>query len=309
MKDKSPYIGVIVLTIVMMLLIGTIAMQPGKQRLLLATTTSTQDSGLLDHILPNFESKFNCIVDVIAVGSGQAIQLGKNGDADVLLVHSPASEKQFVKDGYSTSRTLVCYNQFIIIGPSADPAGITQAANATDAFMRIYQNGTDRKAVFVSRGDASGTDTKEKTIWIKAKLNVVTFSNTWYLSTGQGMGAVLDITEQQIDKGYTLSDQATYYTRKATGIIPHLEILNQGDPFLYNQYSVIPVNPAKWPNVNATLAMDFVNWITSPDIQSMIADYTVGGQKLFIPNAGPGSIAENHLMVSHHRAAVAIRID
>ncbi|MDD1765859.1 MAG: substrate-binding domain-containing protein [Methanomassiliicoccales archaeon] len=309
MKNKSPLVGIIALAIVMVLLIGAVAVHPAKQRLILATTTSTQDSGLLDHILPNFESKYDCIVDVIAVGSGQAMQIGKTGDADVLLVHSPASEKQFVKDGYGTSRTLVCYNQYVVIGPEADPAGVSQANNVTDAFNRIYQNGTEGKATFVSRGDLSGTDTKEKSIWVKAKLNVTTFSNSWYLSTGQGMGAVLDITEQQIDKGYTLSDQATYYTRKATGIIPHLEIVYQGDPFLYNQYSVIPVNPALWPNINATLAMDFVNWITSPEIQNMIADYTVGGRELFVPNAGPGSIAENQFIVSHYRAAATIRIE
>jgi tungstate transport system substrate-binding protein len=307
MKDKSPLVGIIVLGIVMVLLLGTVAVHPAKQRLMLATTTSTQDSGLLDYILPNFESKYDCIVDVIAVGSGQALQLGKDGNADVLLVHSPASEKQFVKDGYGTSKTLVCYNQFIVVGPAADPAGVSQAKNATDAFIRIYQNGTEGKAIFVSRGDLSGTDTKEKSIWVKAKLNVTTFSNSWYLSAGQGMGAVLDITEQQTDKGYTLSDQATYYTRKATGIIPHLEIVYQGDTFLFNQYSVIPVNPAKWPNINATLAMDFVNWITSPDIQSMIANYTVGGYKLFIPNTGPGSIAETQIVSSQFQAVMAIR--
>jgi tungstate transport system substrate-binding protein len=309
MKDKSPFVGVIVLAIVMALLIGSIAVQPGKQRLMLATTTSTQDSGLLDYILPDFESKYDCIVDVIAVGSGQAMELGKNGDADVLLVHSPASEKQFVKDGYGTSRTLVAYNQFVIVGPETDPAGVTQATNATDAFKRIYENGTEGTAIFVSRGDNSGTHSKEKSIWTKTGLNMSTFSNSWYLSAGQGMGAVLDITEQQTDKGYTLSDEATYYTRKETGIIPHLEILNQGDPLLYNQYSVIPVNPDRWPNVNYTLAMDFVNWITSPEIQDMIGDFTDAfGHKLFVPNAGPGVVSEMQLISSQLKAMIAVRI-
>jgi len=310
MKDKSPLVGIIVLAIVMILLMGSVAIQPGRQRLTLATTTSAYDSGLLEKILPNFESKYDCIVDVIAVGSGQTMEIGKNGDADVLLVHSPASEKQFVKDGYGTSRTLVAYNQFVIVGPESDPAGVSQAVNATDAFKRIYQNGTEGNAIFVSRGDLSGTHTKEKSIWVKAGLNVSTFSNTWYLSTGQGMGAVLDITEQQTNKGYTLSDEATYYTRRETGIIPHLEILNQGDPLLYNQYSVIPVNPDRWPSVNATLATDFVNWITSPEIQNMIGNFTDAyGHKLFVPNAGPGSVAETHTLSSQFQAVIAIRTD
>ena len=310
MKDKSPLVGVIVLAIVMILLIGSLAIPTSKQRLVLATTTSTQDSGLLDEILPDFESKYDCIVDVIAVGSGQAMEIGQNGDADVLLVHSPASEKQFVKDGYGTSRTLVAYNQFVIVGPTSDPAGITQAVNATDAFIRIYQNGTEGDAVFVSRGDLSGTHTKEKSVWVKAGLNISTFSDTWYFSTGQGMGAVLDITEQQTDKGYTLSDEATFYTRRETGIIPHLEILYQGDTLLFNQYSVIPVNPDRWPNVNATLATDFVNWLTSPDTQSMIGNFTDAfGHRLFVPNAGPGSAAETHRLSSQLQAAIAIRTD
>ncbi|MDD1767442.1 MAG: substrate-binding domain-containing protein, partial [Methanomassiliicoccales archaeon] len=234
--------------------------------------------------------------------------IGKRGDADVLLVHSPASEKKFVADGYGTARTLVCYNQFIVVGPTADPAGVLQAANATDAFQRIYQNGTEGDAVFVSRGDLSGTHTKEKSIWVAAGLNVSTFSDSWYLSTGQGMGAVLDIAEQQTDKGYTLSDEATYYTRKETGIIPNLGIVFSGDPLLFNQYSVIPVNPELWPEINATLAADFVEWITSSEIQSMIGNYTDAyGHKLFVPNAGPGSTAEIYRMTSQLRVAAAVK--
>ncbi len=307
MKNKVLITGVVVVVIAVILVIAAFAFLP-KQRLMLATTTSTQDSGLLDYILPEFEKKYNCIVDVVAVGSGQAMEIGKRGDADVLLVHSPASEKQFVKDGYGTARTLVCYNQFIVVGPTADPAGLSQAVNATDAFKRIYQNGTAGDAIFVSRGDLSGTDTKEKAIWKAAGLNVSTFSNTWYLSTGQGMGAVLDVTEQQTDKGYTLSDEATFYTRKETGIIPHLEIVFHGDPLLFNQYSVIPVNPELWPNINATLATNFVDWITSSEIQDMIGNFTDAyGHKLFVPNTGPGSSADVCRLTSQLQASVAVR--
>ncbi|MBM4237742.1 MAG: hypothetical protein FJ151_04575, partial [Euryarchaeota archaeon] len=149
-------VGIVVIVVALMLIVAIPMILP-KQRLVLATTTSTQDSGLLDYIPPDFERKYNCIVDVIAVGSGQAMELGKNGDADVLLVHSPASEIKFVQDGYGTSRTLVCYNQFVIVGASNDPAGLSLANNATNAFTRIYENGTLGEVVFVSRGDNSGT--------------------------------------------------------------------------------------------------------------------------------------------------------
>ncbi len=286
-----------------------------KQRLVLATTTSTQDSGLLDFILPDFERKHNCIVDVIAVGSGQAMELGKNGDADVLMVHSPASEKQFVQDGYGTSRTLVCYNQFVIVGAPSDPAGLSETHNATDAFTRICENGTLGNVVFVSRGDGSGTHTKEKALWAKAGLDVSTFSSDWYISAGQGMGAVLDITEQQMDadqqsNGYTIADEATYYTRKETGIIPNLDIVFSGDPLLFNQYSVIPVDPERWPHVNHTLASDFVEWITSEDIQEMIGNYTDAyGHKLFVPNAGPGVSLSMERQAAYVKNDVVARLE
>lgn len=289
MKNKSSLVGIAVLAIVMVLLIAAAAMAASKPRLVLATTTSTQDSGLLDCILPDFEKKYNCIVDVIAVGSGQAMELGKNGDADVLLVHSPAAEKAFVTDGYGTARTLVMYNQFVIIGPEDDPAGVGQAANATEAFTKIYQNGAEGLTVFVSRGDNSGTHVKELGIWAKAGLDVTTFGE-WYLDAGQGMGAVLDIAQEEM--GYTLSDEATFYTREATGIIPDLDIVFAGDPLLFNQYSVIPVDPDRWPNVKFDLASDFVSWIISEETQALITGYKDPfGHSLFVPNPGPGALA------------------
>jgi tungstate transport system substrate-binding protein len=261
-----------------------------KKTLRLATTTSTDDSGLLDYILPVFEKKFNCKVDVIAVGSGQALELGKRGDVDVLLVHSPASETQFVADGFGESRTLVMYNNFVIVGPTADPAGTSTSNNATVAFMKIHDNGTAGQVTFLSRADNSGTNTKELAIWKKAGYNVSTFSTSWYFKTGQAMGALLDMTEQK-SAGYTLSDDATYYQRMSEDLIPHLNITYAGDSTLFNQYSVIPVNSTKWPHVNHTLALSFNDWLISLDGQDLIASYVKYGHQLFFPNAPAHSAA------------------
>jgi tungstate transport system substrate-binding protein len=244
------------------------------QRLILATTTSTQDSGLLEYILPDFKKKYNATVDVIAVGTGQAIQLGTRGDADVLLVHARAQEDAFVKAGDGTARYDVMYNDFVIVGPTADPAGIKGLARATDAFKQI----ADKQAPFVSRGDDSGTYTKEMSIWATLK---ITPKGDWYVSAGQGMGAVLTMASEQ--GAYTLSDRATYAARKAKGLA--LDILVEGDKILFNPYGVIPVNPAKHPQVNAKLAETFVNWLISLETQELIASYQIGGQQLFTPDS------------------------
>lgn len=264
------------------------------QVLRLATTTSTYDSGLLGYILPDFESKFNAQVDVIAVGSGQALELGKRGDVDVLLVHSPSAEIQFVKDGYGESRTLVMYNNFVIVGPKADPASTSLAQNTTDAFKRIHDNGTAGTVEFLSRADASGTYTKELAIWKAAGLNTSQFSDSWYLKTGQGMGTLLDMCEQK-DDGYTLSDDATYYQRMSENLIPDLNITFQGDTALFNQYSVIPINATKWPHVNHTLAVGFKDWITSQHGQDLVASYVKYGHQLFFPNTPTYSIGVSGL--------------
>lgn len=256
-----------------------------KKTLRMATTTSTYDSGLLDYILPAFEEKYNCQVDVIAVGSGQALEMGKNGDVDVLLVHSPASEIKFVNDGYGESRTLVMYNNFVIVGPTSDPAGTNSSRNTTQAFTKIHDNGTAGTVDFVSRGDSSGTHTKELSLWTSAGFNASTFSTSWYLSARQGMGAVLDMCEQE--DAYTLSDDATYYQRVSENLIPHLNITYQGDPGLFNQYSVIPVNSTKWTHINHTLAISFKDWLVSHEGQDLIASYEKYGRQLFFPNA-PG---------------------
>jgi tungstate transport system substrate-binding protein len=248
----------------------------GPSRLILATTTSTYDSGLLDYILPDFEEKYNTSVDVIAVGTGQALEMGAAGDADVLLVHARAREEAFVEAGDGTERYDVMYNDFVIIGPPEDPAGIQGMESAADAFATI----ADQGATFISRGDDSGTNTKEKAIWAEAGIEP---SGDWYEAAGQGMGAVITLAEEQ--QAYTLSDRATYLARKAEGLT--LEVLVEGDPILFNPYGVIPVNPETHPGVNYELAQQFVDWITAVDTQELIASYERNGTELFYPDSAP----------------------
>ena len=250
----------------------------GGGELLLATTTSTQDSGLLDAILPDFEAKTGIKVNVVAVGTGQALELGANGDADVLLVHARDREDQFVADGNAPARYDVMYNDFVIVGPTDDPAGIKGMTSATDAFSKIA--GT--QSLFVSRGDDSGTNTKELAIWQAAGIEP---QGDWYESAGQGMGAVLTLAAEQ--QAYTLSDRATYLARKGEGL--DLDILVEGDPDLFNPYGVLPVSPTKYPDINYEGAMTFVRWITSPETQQLIAAYGKEqyGQALFFPSATP----------------------
>ncbi|MCL4250887.1 MAG: substrate-binding domain-containing protein [Anaerolineae bacterium] len=245
-----------------------------SNRLILATTTSTEDSGLLDSILPNFESTYNATVDVIAVGTGQALELGANGDADVVLVHARAREDAFVADGNGTQRYDVMYNDFVIVGPAEDPAGISGMTSAAEAFQTIAR----AEATFISRGDDSGTHTKERQIWDAAG---VTPEGDWYVSAGQGMGEVLTMAEEQ--PGYTLSDRATYLARQEAGLT--LEILVEGDQSLFNPYGVIPVNPEVHPNVNAALAQTFVDWLTSVETQALIASFEINGRQLFFPDS------------------------
>jgi tungstate transport system substrate-binding protein len=283
---------VVAVTVVAILAVSAAAafvlMKEEPEKLRMATTTSTQDSGLLDDILPTFESKYNCRVDVIAVGSGQALEMGKRGDVDVLLVHSPSAEQTFVSGGYGTNRTEIMYNWFVIVGPDSDPAGTKNATSAKDAFQRIHDNGTAGQAVFVSRADGSGTHTKELGIWSSLGYNnatVAAFGTSWYKQAGQGMGAVLDMCEDL--NAYTLSDDATYYSRVDVALIPHLNITKQGDSALKNQYSVILVNSTMWPHMNKALAKDFLDWMSSKAGQDVIKSYVKYGHQLFVPNA-PG---------------------
>ena len=288
---KKTTMIVVSIAVVAVIIVSTLAivfLTPQKQHLRMATTTSTQDSGLLDYILPIYENKSNCIVEVIAVGSGQAMEMGKRGDVDVLMVHSPAAEIDFVNSGYGTNRTQLMYNWFVIVGPKDDPASTRNATNASDTFNRIIDNGTAGNATFVSRSDNSGTYSKELTIWSKLgynKTEVLAFNTSWYKQAGQGMGAVLDMCEDM--EAYTLSDDATYYSRVEAGIIPSLNITKAGDSTLKNQYSMILVNSTMWPHINKTAAMDFFSWILSNDGQDAIKSYERYGQQLFTPNA-PG---------------------
>jgi tungstate transport system substrate-binding protein len=258
---------------------------PQTQTLRLATTTSTQDSGLLDAILPDFEAKYNAKVDVIAVGTGQALELGRNGDADAELVHARSQEDKFVADGDAKERFDVMYNDFIIVGPPDDPAKIAGTASAKDAFKAIM----DAQATFASRGDKSGTNTKELSIW--ASLNItLTTDMKWYNALGQGMGETLTFANEQ--KAYTLSDRGTYLAQKDN--LPDLVILMGGqtlaenkDKSLLNPYGVMAVNPDKHPGVNFDLATKFVEWITSVETQQIISDFGKDkfGQSLFYPSS------------------------
>jgi tungstate transport system substrate-binding protein len=305
---KATMMGISI-AVVAVIVVSTVAFvffaTPPVQHLKMATTTSTQDSGLLDYILPVFENKSNCKVEVIAVGSGQALEMGKRGDVDILMVHSPASEITFCKDGYGTNRTNFMYNWFVVVGPDADPAGTRNAKNASDAFKRIMDNGTSGNAIFISRADNSGTHSKELTIWSTLgynKTQVAAFNVSWYKQAGQGMGSVLDMCEDM--EAYTLSDDATYYSRVEQGIIPSLNITKAGDSALKNQYSIILVNSTMWTHINATIAEDFLEWIISDDGQDLIKSYTRYDHQLFTPNA-PGYTTSSLSIMCARNEAVA----
>jgi len=246
--------------------------------LILATTTSTQDSGLLDVLIPMFQDQTGYTVQTVAVGSGQAMEMGQQGNADVLLVHSPAAEEQFMDDGWGKDRELVMHNDFVIVGPTEDPAKI-KGLSSTDAFKAIAGAG----ATFAARADKSGTSTKELGIWKKAELDPATEKPAWYLESGQGMGSTLTIASEK--GAYTLTDRATYLANKDN---LQLEILSEGDPGLLNVYHVITVNPDKWPKVNKDGALAFMKFVTDPTTQAVIGKFGVDkfGQQLFIPDAG-----------------------
>jgi tungstate transport system substrate-binding protein len=250
---------------------------PTNPNLILATTTSTQDSGLLDVLIPMFEEQTGYTVQTVAVGSGQAMEMGQQGNADVLLVHSPSAEKQFMTDGWGKDRALVMHNDFIIVGPDDDPAKV-KGLSATDAFKAI----ATAQGTFVARADKSGTSTKELGIWKNAELDPVTEKPAWYIEAGQGMGATLTIASEK--NGYTLTDRATFLANKAN---LQLEILVEGDKSLLNVYHVITVNPDKWPKVNYDGATAFLKFMTESSTQDAIGQFGVDnyGQQLFIPDA------------------------
>lgn len=248
---------------------------PANPNLILATTTSTQDSGLLDVLIPLFETESGYTVQTVAVGSGQAMKMGEEGNADVLLVHAPASEVAFMNDGYGKDRALVMHNDFVVVGPASDPAGIKGMA-VTDALKAISTGGAE----FVSRGDDSGTHKAELTLWGKASFDPN--GQAWYLESGQGMGATLTIASEK--GAYTLTDRATYLALKDN---LQLEILVEGDNALLNVYHVITVNPEKWDRVNYEAALAFLNFMIAPSTQEVIGKFGVDkyGQPLFYPDA------------------------
>lgn len=249
------------------------------ERLVLATTTSTFNSGLLDYLRPTFETKYHVKLYIIAVGTGLAIQTAERGDADLVMVHARPLEEKFVKTGVGVHRIGLMYNDFIIIGPTDDPAHIRGIKDPTEAFARIAEAGRQGKAAFISRADKSGTHVMELSIW--DKLGTPPIRPNWYVQAGTGMGATLEMAEQK--DAYTLTDRGTYLSYG--GKLPHLEILVQGDISLLNPYGVILVNPERFPSVNYKMAMAFVKFLISDEGQRLIGDYRKGGEELFVPIA------------------------
>ena len=244
-----------------------------QDSLRISTTTSTENSGLLKVLNPAFEKRYNVRLDIIAVGTGKALRLGENGDVDVVFVHAPAAELRFVKKGYGTDRQAVMHNDFVLIGPSSNPANIALSHPINHALEKISQ----AQATFISRGDDSGTHKKELSLWQQAE---ITPARPWYLEVGQGMGAVITIADEK--QAYTLTDRGTYLAFKDK---IDLVILNEGDKALFNPYHIIAVNPARHKHVNYDLARKYIEFITSPEGQTIISVYKKQGEQLFYPDA------------------------
>jgi tungstate transport system substrate-binding protein len=263
--------------VAMIFLSGTTAVQAQEKTIILATTTSTQDSGLLDALIPVFEKKTGYFVKTIAVGSGQAMAMGQKGEADVLLVHSPTAEKKFVEEGYGVNRRLVMHNDFIILGPAEDPAKIKGMKSATEALKKIASSGS----LFLSRGDNSGTHAKEKDVWKVAGVKYE--GEKWYQQTGLGMGQTLNVAAEK--KGYCLADRGTYLAMAKT---LKLAILVEGDAVLLNIYHVIEINPVKWPKVNVAGGKAFADFMLTKEVQEIVRTFGVDkfGSPLFFPDAG-----------------------
>jgi tungstate transport system substrate-binding protein len=249
--------------------------------IVVASTTSTQDSGLFSHILPLFKAKTGIDVKVVAQGTGQALDTGRRGDADVLFVHAKAQEEKFVADGFGVKRYPVMYNDFVLIGPKSDPAGIKGMTDVAEALKAIKSKG----APFISRGDRSGTHIAELDLWKAAGIDIGKDKGPWYKEIGQGMGAALNTASAA--NAYVLADRGTWLSFKNRG---DLDILVAGDKRLFNQYGVMLVNPEKHPHVKKALGQAFIDWLVSPEGQKAIADYKINGQELFFPNANvPGA--------------------
>ena len=249
---------------------------PAQERsITVASTTSTEQSGLFGHLLPRFTARTGIGVKVVALGTGQALDVGRRGDADVVFVHDAEAEERFVAEGFATRRQPVMYNDFIILGPRTDPAG-AKGRDALEALRRIAAVG----APFISRGDRSGTHAAELRYWRSAGLDLAAIRGSWYREVGQGMGPALNTASAA--NAYVLSDRGTWLSFRNRG---DLTILVEGDPPLFNQYGVMLVNPARHPHVKAAEGQAFIDWLVSPQGQQAIADYKIEGQQLFFPNA------------------------
>ena len=248
--------------------------------ILVASTTSTQDSGLFGHLLPLFKSKTGIDVRVVAQGTGQAIDTGRRGDADVVFVHARLAEEKFLAEGFGVKRYPVMYNDFILVGPQRDPAGIKGSKDIVAALKALKDKGVP----FISRGDKSGTHQAELKLWSIAGIDIAKDKGPWYREIGQGMGAALN--SASASNAYVLADRATWLSFKNKG---DLVIAVEGDKRLFNQYGVILVNPAKHPSVKKELGQQFIDWLVSPEGQKAIADYNVNGEQLFYPNASDPS--------------------
>ena len=251
--------------------------QAQEKFITVSSTTSTEQSGLFAFILPIFQKSTGISVRVVALGTGQALDMARRGDADVVFVHDPAAERKFVSEGYGIGHRDVMYNDFVLIGPKGDPAKVAGGKDITAALQQIRA----AQAPFVSRGDKSGTHAAELRLWKDAGIDIALQKRQWYRETGLGMGPALNIASSM--NAYILADRGTWLSFKNRG---DLGIVVEGDKRLFNQYGVMLVNPAKHPHVKNDLGQTFVDWVVSPDGQRAIAQYTIGGQQLFFPNAG-----------------------
>ena len=266
-------------TLIAALALGLAAVVPATAQdksIIVSSTTSTQDSGLFGHILPLFKAKTGIEVKVISQGTGQALDTGRRGDADAVFVHAKAQEEKFVADGFGVKRNPVMYNDFVLIGPKSDPAGIKGGQDIARALTTIK----NKKAAFISRGDRSGTHSAELNLWTAAGVDIEKEKGDWYKAIGQGMGAALNTAGSS--NAYVLSDRATWISFKNKS---NLAIVVEGDKRLFNQYGVILVNPAKHASVKKDLGQQFIDWLISPEGQKAIASYKINGEQLFYPNA------------------------
>ena len=264
----------------MALLGGIPAVSAQDKSIVVSSTTSTQDSGLFGHILPLFKAKTGIEVKVVAQGTGQALDTGRRGDADVVFVHARSAEQKFLSEGFSLKRYPVMYNDFVLVGPNNDPAGIKRAKDIVAALKTIK----DKGAPFISRGDRSGTHIAELDLWKAAGIDIEKNKGPWYKSIGQGMGAALNTASAS--NSYVLADRGTWLSFRNRG---DLAIAVEGDKRLFNQYGVMLVNPARHPNVKKELGQAFIDWLISPEGQKAIAGYKIDGQQLFFPSAGDPS--------------------